>query len=270
DYSPTYDQARQELYFMRRTPGRFDYAIHRSRWRDGAWTRAEPASFSSAAHRDAGPYLSPDGETLYFDSRRPAAGLEADSINLWRVSRRGDGWSEAELLRGASANPPQVEVAGNDEFGPVVDGDGDLWFYSFRSPNRGGSRYRTRPEADAAARVEQSIPDPSAPTFVSYLYLSPDGVTALMDGRAWGRRDGDLYFACRGPEGRFGPARPIPEVNTTSGEQGPALSADGHILFWASDRRMAGVDEGRSRLWWVSTDRLPLPCPASAESMPDE
>ena len=48
EYSPTYDSDRDELYFMRRTPGQFDYRIYVSRLTPAGWTEPVIASFSGA------------------------------------------------------------------------------------------------------------------------------------------------------------------------------------------------------------------------------
>ena len=260
EYSPTLDHRRGELYFMRRTPGQFDYTIYVSRLEAGRWSAAEMAPFSGA-FRDAAPYLDPSGHQLFYDSRRPAEGLDAGSINLWRVTRQGAGWSAPELLRAPSENPPPVDGVGADEFGPAVDGAGTLYFYSFRPPFRAGARYTARGEAYEAVTLERGLADPSAPTFVSYLYLSPDGRTALMGGRADGRRDGDLFYACRQPEGAWSEARPLPGVNTTAGEQGPWLTADGRLLLFSSTRPTGNPASASSNLYLMSTETLPVPCP---------
>lgn len=259
EYSPTLDLRRGELYFMRRTPGAFDYTIYVSRFAEGRWLPPEVAPFSGT-FRDAAPYLDPSGTQLFFDSRRPAEGFDDDSISLWRVRRDGDGWSAPELLRAPSENPPQPEKAGADEFGPAVDAAGTLHFYSFRAPYRGGRRYVATGDAYEAITLERGIADPSARTFVSYLYLSPDGRTAVMDGRAEGRRDGDLFFACRQPDGTWSPARPLPGVNTRAEEQGPWLTADGSLLLFSSTRSTGDPAATTANLYIVSTASLPVPC----------
>jgi hypothetical protein len=261
EYSPSYHAERAELYFMRRTPGRFDYALYVSREVNGAWTEPALLPFSGLSRDDA-PFITADGNQLYFDSRRPASALKAGSINLWRVDRLDDGWGEPVLLTFPSAGPDAPEAAGDDEFGPVLTGDGTLWFYSFRPPYREGRHYRAAPPDFEAVAVETELPDPSAPTFVSYFYLTPDGNTALLEGRAEGRgrRDSDLYFACRGADGRWSAVMPLAQLNTGFGEGGPALGTDGRSLWFTSDRPSGHPEAGDANLWRVSTDALPVPC----------
>lgn len=261
EYSPSFHAERDELYFMRRTPGRFDYTLYVARRAGGAWQAPEVLPFSGMS-RDGAPAIAPDGETLYFDSRRPAEGLRRGSINLWRVERTGSSWGEPALLRLASTEPEGSDAAGADEFGPVVTADGTLWFYSFRPPHREGRHYRATPPDYAAVAIDRDLPDPSAPTFVGYLALSADGRTAVIEGRARerGRRDSDLYYACRDDEGNWSETRPLEQVNTPWGEGGPALGTDGRSLWFSSDRPSGHPDAGDNNLWRIDTSTLPIPC----------
>jgi hypothetical protein len=261
EYSPSYHAGRSELYFMRRTPGRFDYTLYVARDENGTWSTPEVLPFSGLTRDDA-PFIAPDGETLYFDSRRPAEGLRRGSINLWRVERQGDGWGDPEALRSASSEPDRADAAGADEFGPVVTSDGTLWFYSFRPPHREGRHYRAAPPDYETVVVDAELPDPSAPTFVGYLTLSPDGRTVVLEGRAGGRdrRDSDLYFACLDDQGRWGDVKPLAQLNTPWNEGGPALGTDGASLWFSSDRPSGDREAGDANLWRVDTQVLPVPC----------
>lgn len=255
EYSPTFDPQRGELVFMRRTPGRFDYTLHASRWEDGAWTEPRVLPFSGE-DRDGAPCFSPDGTTLAFDSRRPAAGLEDDSINVWLSRRDGEGWTAPELVRAASENPPPTTKAGADEFGPVLDARGDLYFYSFRRPFRGGHHWVVRAEDPDRAEREEALPDPSAETFVSYLTLSADGRTAVLEGRAPGGRDTDLFLSERHEDGSWSAPRPLAAVNTTANEGTPYLTPDGRWLLFGSTRPTGRAEATSSNLWVISTRSL--------------
>jgi hypothetical protein len=259
EYSPTYNQETRELYFMRRTPGKFDYTIMVTRQlADGSWTTSDTASFSGQ-YRDAAPYLSPDGQALYFDSRRPAPGIAQGSINLWSTKRGEDGvWQVPQLLRQASYNPPNESKAGRDEFGPAVDASGQLYFYSFHQPHRGGKRYRIAASDEGPLEIEERIPDPSAATFVSYLYISPDGKLAIMEGASSSGSNTDLFFSIRQPDGSWSPYKPLPLVNTRWGEGGPYLSPDGKLLFFTSDRPVGDAAAGNANLYWMEMESLSL------------
>lgn len=237
EYSPWYDAVHRELYFMRRTPGVFDYTIYVSSWTEQGWSEPRVAPFSGT-HRDAAPSLSPDGERLYFDSRRPDPALDDDSIAVFTAERTDDGWSDARLVASPSIQPTAPERAGNAEFGPVVDAAGNLYVYSFRPPFRGGARYVSPDDGAGPTTLTTATPDTSASTFVSYLYVSPDGRFALTDGASDGRRDSDIFATWRRDDGTWtAPQRvDLPGVNTRYGETNPSMSADGALLFFTSGR----------------------------------
>jgi hypothetical protein len=256
EYSPTFDCERNELYFMRRTPGIFDYTIYKSTLMRSSWTEPEIVTFSGK-FRDAAPYLSPDGNTLFYDSKRPDPSVAENSINLWFSNRTTTGWSKPTFLKQSSINVRDEPKAGQDEFGPAVDGNGKLYFYSFRSPDRGGSRYSSEPPYNKI-KMDNDIPDPSYDTFVSYLYISPDGRLAITEGKGKTGRDTDLYFSRLSDDGQWSPPTPITAVNTAYGEGGPFISSDGKYFFFTSNRPTNDAKSSDANLYMVKTERLSI------------
>lgn len=258
EYSPSWDSSRQQLVFMRRTLGAFDYTLYTTSFEGGEWSTPVIAPFSGK-HRDGAPYFSPNGETLVFDSRRPAQDLAAGSINIWKVDRSADGWSKPVLLKGASSNSAGEPAIGADEFGPVLDSEGHLYFYAFRQPLPGGEHYISSPPDYEGVSPANDIPDPSNRTFVSYFTFSADNKTLVMEGSRLSGRDTDLFYACKGPQG-WGNALPLETLNTPSGEGTPYLSSDGELLFFASDRESGPSGESNPDIYAVDTTSLPVPC----------
>ncbi|MTB51774.1 PD40 domain-containing protein [Lewinella sp. W8] len=226
---------------------------------DGAWTRPEIINISGQ-YRDAAPYLSPDGNTLLFDSRRPTPEDPSNAINLWQSRRTATGWSQPEFLAVPSQNTDEEPTVGQDEFGPAMDDSGQLYFYSFRQPYRGGARYVLPRLSDQDIRLDNSIPDPSDQTFISYLYVSPDATFAVMEGRARGRRDTDLFCSCKQEDGSWTEAVEVPGVNTAANEGGPFVTADGAYLLFTSNRRTKEASAGNANLYLVSAGKLREQC----------
>ena len=260
EFNPTFDVDRGEFYFMRRTPGLFDYTIMLSKKTESGWTDPEVASFSGV-YRDDSPYLSADGNTLFFDSDRPHPDVAPRSINIWKTLRTKAGWSDPVLIQAASINKASEAVPGRDEFGPVLDGNENLVFYSFRAPFRGGKRFQLS-SADNYQSLEaiNDLPDPSARTFVSYISFSNDGKTAIMDGRHPGRRDAGLFYSCKNADGEWSAATLLPKVNTTTSESGPRLSSDGSMLFYVSNAPAKLPLEPNGDIYVIATEELPIPC----------
>ncbi len=260
EYSPSFDVVNQELFFMRRTPGSFFYTIFSSIKKDSVWSDPTVASFSGR-YRDDAPYISADGNTLFFDSRRPHSSVEAGSINIWKTERTENGWNEPEIMLDASLNKPDEPESGVDEYGPAIDDMGNLYFYSFREPYRSGKRYKAEFESNyTSISAEENIPDPSANTFVSYISFSVDGKTAIIEGRHTNRRDTGLFYSCKDDYGTWSEATLLPLVNSPSSDGGPFITADDEWLFFSSNRPATGTFDPGSDLYWISTQNLPIPC----------
>jgi Tol biopolymer transport system component len=135
---------------MRSTPQFRDYRILCSRLEQGAWTNPEPVSFARPLPvTDADPCLSPDGTRLYFVSNRRPDGSVGEDLDIWFVTRRGDGpWGEPQHL------PEPVNSAGS-ELLPRVLADGRLVFGSDRPGGHGQSDiYLATPQPEGSWRVQ--------------------------------------------------------------------------------------------------------------------
>ncbi len=80
-----------------------------SKFDNGSWSKPETAPFSGRS-RDGGPAFSPDGNRIYFYSRRP---LQEDAEgkhdnDIWYVEKKGTGWRQPVNL-GNPVNTPYVE-----------------------------------------------------------------------------------------------------------------------------------------------------------------
>src|SRR5262249_4100203 len=113
----------------------------------------------SGSYRDSDPVLSPDGSKLYFVSDRPVNGVAKTDFDVWVVSRRGEGWGEAEHL----------DAPINSEYGEYfasAAANGDLFFSSDRPGGKGGlDVYRSR--------------------LVDGKYSAPENLGAAINSEAW-------------------------------------------------------------------------------------
>jgi WD40-like Beta Propeller Repeat len=100
---------------------------------EGGWSKPTIATFSGRWN-DLEPAMAPDGRYMIFISSRPIDGgtkpidghFNGDDRpgrggNLWRVDRKGSGWSEPVRL-------PDVVNASHSTFAPAVVADGSLYF----------------------------------------------------------------------------------------------------------------------------------------------
>lgn len=255
EYSPFFDINNNELFFMRRTPNKFDYTIYSSKLTLKGWSIPKIVSFSGK-YRDAAPYLSPDGNKIYFDSKRPSKFVKENSINIWFSERKDSKWTEPQLVKSASINSIEENKDGLDEFGPAIDSDNNLYFYSFRKPFRGGSHYVVKGTKFDKITIAKNLPDPSYKTFVSYLYISPNGKFILLEGKGNTSTKTDIYYSCKNSKDEWIKPINLSNINTNFGEGVASLTADGKFLLFASDRKTNSKISSYSNLYIIETKGL--------------
>jgi hypothetical protein len=185
---------------------------------DVGWSSPEPMPFSSDASDDD-PFVSPDGDWLYFVSARPDG-------DIWRY--RLDGSRHLERL---PINSPAAE------YSPVVVSSGALYFASARSGGPGqGDIYRAAPDGGAFAKPFALGPEINSPHGEWNLWVSADETVLIFE--ASGRpgnvsASGDLYYSLRIEEG-WSPASPLKELNTSGSDLLPRMHPDGKTLFYTS------------------------------------
>jgi Tol biopolymer transport system component len=236
DYGITFTPDGREAYFTRRSrrgPSRI-YVVH---FTDDSWTQPALAGFSM--DRDESPFLSRDGSTMLFTSRRPAPGTMDRSENIWIAERRGGGWTEPVLLPGA-VNRPRVEMHGfstGSERSPALLESGSLLYSTRTTLDWGSDLYVAEPGPDGTFEDPRplrinSYGDESNPA------MSPDGRYLVF--QRYGTPDAmgeqDLYVSERTAYGWSDP-RPLPApINSVLSDGWPSFSPNGRHFFFASDR----------------------------------
>lgn len=106
---------------------KYPQIIMHTKYENGRWTQPRPAPFSGK-WRDGSPAFSPDGNRIYFYSRRPidAASGQMHNNDIWFAERKQNGWIEPKNL-GSVVNSPSVEAT------PCIASSGNLYFSSNRS-----------------------------------------------------------------------------------------------------------------------------------------
>jgi hypothetical protein len=234
-----------------------------------------------AGANDAGQFVSHNGKEIWFWSGRAGGHGDAD---LWRASRKSthDEWSTPVNV-GA---PPNTESA---EERPFVTRDGrTLFFDSFRPGGINGSQdiwmsTLTRDghdddeeddeDDDVARYSDWSAPVNLGPVVNSpandiEVAISKDGLSLyIASTRPGGSGNFDLWVSQRATvDDPWGAPRNLgPTINTTGREQAPFLSADGHRLYFFSDRAggFGGTDvyvsrrqDKRDDFGWESPENL--------------
>lgn len=203
-----------------------------------AWSAPVIAPFSGV-YSDIDPFITPDGQRMYFSSIRPVDGATRGDIDVWMMERAGSGWGAPVRLG------PEVNSSG-DELYPSVSRDGTLYFasgprapaagqhYDIYRAERRGSAFAPRVALGAGVNRQPASTDATLQDAWEFNpEISPDGTLLLFTSlRPGGYGLGDLY-ASRLVNGEWTPARNLgPAVNTSADEYHPTYSAGGGALYF--------------------------------------
>lgn len=193
-----------------------------------------------------------DSAVFYFDK---ALALSPPKSGLARLAKKSS--ASARFAQKAIQNPAKVHKKSlgdtvnflNSQFFPVMTADDETLIFTGLTENRDENIYVTHriPGGwDVPEEISKSINTTNNEGTCS---ISADGRTLVLT--ACNRPDGyggcDLYISHKEGNDWSTPQNVGENINTRSWESQPSLSADGRILFFASDRRGG---QGRSDIWF--------------------
>ena len=196
------------------------------------WSTPQVASFSGQ-HADFDPFISPDGNTLYFSSMRPiqAGGATNNDMDLWKVERAGNGWGTPVHL----GDGPNRD--GYDELYASVDNAGNLYFGRVQAPfpNEDVSIFRSRRQSDGTFGPAELVEAVNTPLYWEFNpEISPDGRTLVFTRLNGGFGAGDLWIS-RQQDGVFGEATNLGAcINSASDDFHPTVVWATNTLYWAN------------------------------------
>jgi hypothetical protein len=204
---------------------------------------------------DAGPILSKNGLSLYFNSDRPG-GFGGNDIWVSQRASREDAW-------GAPVNlGPTINTASNEDV-PSFSRDGHTMYFNSDRAGSFGLRdiyisRRTNTHNDfgweapvnAGPGVNSAFNDAGA----SYFENEEGGIPLLYFASTRPAGLFDVYVSAQAADGSWGPAVLVPELNSPLNEQRPSVRFDGLELFLDSDR----LGTFGLRDLWVSTRETTL------------
>jgi hypothetical protein len=217
-----------------------------SHWREGKWSEPEVLPFSGK-YLDFPPRLSPDGNTMYFGSSRPAPNSKSRVLRVWRVTRTAKGWGEPEPM------PAPINTEDRWNWSASVTADGTMYFTSDREQPGRPQIYRAAFVHGAYQTAEKLGPEINSEFNEYDPYVSADESLLLfvsageggppfrhradtLTGGGFPYARGDIYFSRR-VNGRWTQARHIEHgVNTVADEGMPALTPDAKQFIFSSER----------------------------------
>ncbi len=201
---------------------------------NGQWARPEIAPFSGE-HGGVDPFISFDGNTVYFCSNRPRSGQgePEDDYDIWYVTRTDTGWSEP-------ANMGSPINSGTHEFYPSLTREGTMYFQSRREGGIGYSDIYRAKLVDGKYEEAELLPKPvNSPDFEGDTFIAPDESYIIVS--TFRKEDNigqsDLYISFCSEDGSWLPLKNMGErINSEWGENCQILSPCGKYLFYTSRR----------------------------------
>jgi len=227
EFGITFTSDGKEVYFSRAAAKQPIHIFH-ARFVDGIWQVPEKISLSGDSWSDLDPFISPDGEHLFFISTRPMHDGEntKKNMDLWVADRSGAEWESPRWIENVNSE--------GKEGSPSVTRDGTLYFFSDRqnSPNK-NSIYESKfldghytVPVLLPATINSGVSDTSP-------FVSPDGKILLFySTRPGGLGKADLYVSFR-KHGKWTAAVNLgPIVNSSDFNYNPVVSPDGKQFFF--------------------------------------
>lgn len=238
------------------------YLVH-----DGAfWSQHRAAAFSGE-YSDLEPVFSPDGNKLFFASKRPLQSSDTtNDWNIWYIECVSTGWSDPVALN-------QLINTENDEFYPSVAENGNLYFTARRDDSYGHedlyfSKFSDN-KYDSVINLGDAV---NSSSYEFNAYIAPDESYLVFSslGRDDGFGGGDLYISFRNEDGIWNDTRNLgANINSNQLDYCPVVSLDGKYLFFTSQRMKStlqnnskkslatllgladGIENGLGNIYWV-------------------
>lgn len=246
EYYPAFSPDGRQVWFTRATAFAVDArrTIYTSERTEDGWHTPLPASFSGAWN-DSEPFVSPDGQYLFFSSDRPAPGKPHGDFDLWVIALTG----------GAAQEPRHLDAPVNSatpEHSPVVTRDGTLYFRSSRTGGLGSGDFYRAGQAGGRYTEVENLGRPVNSRHGEWNCVVHPGRGFILfesSGRPTNVSPrGDLYVSRRGVGGGWSTPLPLARLNTAASELAPRLSPDGVWLYFSTSRASENVDIYRVRL----------------------
>lgn len=197
------------------------------------WTKPKILNISGT-HQDIEPFLSNNGNRLYFASNRPIYGDEnRKDYNIWFSDKNNDTWSEPVPL-------DSIVNTKQDEFFPSLSKNGNLYFTSVRDNGFGREDIFISESVDRKFQTPKPLPpEINTSRFEFNAFISPneDYIIFSSFGREDGFGGGDLYISEKDFKGDWKQARNLgKKINTNKLDYCPFVDSESLNMYFTSER----------------------------------
>ena len=268
---PAFSPGGDTLYFLKCMPDLSTCAICVSYKKNNEWSTPVVTPFSGR-YLDADPFVTADGNTIYFISNRPVNATDTlnSSWDIWKVTRDGSAWKD----------PVHLDTTINsiaDEHYPTMSDNGTLFFSSAREGGKGGSDiYCSKLVNDIFSPIKNLGDSINTAGNEYEAFIAPDETYLIYMATADRISNADLYISHPKNDG-WNKARKLEgSVNSSSTEWAPKVTRDGKYLFFGSTRgssaglashpetmtefnkRVHQPGNGLGDIYYLKTSALPL------------
>lgn len=205
------------------------------RFEKNTWT-APTTIIASDQYEYNDPFLSPDGNRLYFISDRPADGHgPKKDFDIWYIQRKGNGWSDKPVNAGPCINSPR------NEYYMSFTSAGTMYFSSNGDPDPANERdynIRFSRYVNGSFQPSEKLADAvNTKHYEADIFVSPDEQYIIFCGeRPDGQGQGDLFISFKNLSGEWQQAKNLGStINTNAYEFCPFVTSDGKYLFFSRD-----------------------------------
>lgn len=260
-----------EIFYTLVSPKNRYHVIVEMKLVDSVWSAPEVAPFSGQ-YSDLEPAFSPDGNRLFFASKRPLSGDGTPKDwDIWYVDRTEAGWSEAR-------NPGPPVNTDADEFYPSVTQGGTLYFTTTRKESKGAEDLFRSTSTENGYNAPENLGDSiNTKSYEFNAFIAPDESYLIFSsfGRKDGQGGGDLYISNRKDDGNWTRAQNLgPEINSEALDYCPFVSPDGAYFFFTSEKTDSAAfgrptrnyeevielfqspKNGNSNLYWMRFEKI--------------
>jgi hypothetical protein len=200
------------------------------------WGNKEILSFSGL-YNDIEPFISVNGNELYFASDRPVYSDSArNDYNIWVSKRTSTGWSEPQPL-------DSIINTKRNEFYPSLAKNGNLYFTSVRENGIGSEDIFLSRLIDGVYIIPEVLDSAiNTATYEFNAYVSPEEDLIIFS--SYGRDDdlggGDLYYSQKDDNGNWSSAVHMgSDVNSDKLDYCPFLDVSTGNLYFTSERTIS-------------------------------
>lgn len=222
-----------ELFYSYSLPGFSFTSILHLQFDGSSWSNTRVAPFSGQ-YNDLEPTFSPDGNQLFFISKRPLhAGDSASDWNIWYCHRSDSTWAEPQAVK----EPVNTE---KDEYFPSLAKSGNIYFTASLPESFGGEDIYYSKQKNGVysnpINLGQGVNSPF-PEFNAFVDPEEQFILFSSYGREDGYGGGDLYISFSDSQGEWGEAINLGEkINSKKIDYCPFVTHDQKYLFFTSER----------------------------------